>query len=104
VSSDTTLPDPGDVGYEWRREQLLEDAGDTPAPHMDDTHECPRGGCTRRVPPHMLMCRADWHSVPRALRQAVWAAWDNGQGAGSPAHRAAITAAISSVSERNRSQ
>jgi hypothetical protein len=28
---------------------------------------------------------------------AVWAAWDNGAGAGSPAHMAAITAAITAV-------
>ena len=60
-------------------------------------HECPRDGCTRQVPPHMLMCRADWYRVPKPLRDAVWAAWRNGAGAGSPEHTAAITAAIEAV-------
>ena len=68
---------------------------------MDDTHECPGYGCTRRVPEHMLACRADWSRIPRVLRDAVWAAWDNGRGAGSPAHRAAITAAIDAINGRN---
>jgi hypothetical protein len=60
-------------------------------------HECPRDGCTRQVPEHMLMCRNDWYQVPRPLRDAVWAAWRNGAGAGSPEHRAAIAAAIEAV-------
>jgi len=64
---------------------------------MDDTHECPRNGCTRRVPAHMLMCRNDWYRVPGALRSAVWNAWDGGYGAGTPEHTAAITAAIDAV-------
>lgn len=50
-------------------------------------HECPRNGCTRQVPEHMLMCRSDWYRVPRPLRDAVWATWRNGAGAGSPEHR-----------------
>jgi hypothetical protein len=45
----------------------------------------------------MLMCRAHWYAVPKALRNAVWAAWDNGAGSGTSQHRAAITAAIRSV-------
>lgn len=60
-------------------------------------HECPRNGCSRQVPAHMLMCRADWYSVPKPLRDAVWAAWRNGAGAGSPEHAAAIDAAIRAV-------
>jgi hypothetical protein len=48
----------------------------------------------------MLMCRTDWYRVPGALRDAVWAAWDRGRGAGSTEHTAAITAAISAVNER----
>jgi len=45
----------------------------------------------------MLMCRADWYRVPKPLRNAVWAAWRNGAGAGSPEHTAAISAAIRAV-------
>src|SRR5216684_4415646 len=27
---------------------------------IDSTHKCPRNGCDRRVPAHMLMCRNEW--------------------------------------------
>ena len=60
----------------------------------DDTHECPRNGCTRRVPPDQLTCPPDWHAIPKTFRRAVWTAWDDGRGDGSPAHTAAIRAAI----------
>ena len=63
-------------------------------------HECPRDGCTRQVPAHMLMCRADWYQVPRPLRDVVWATWQDGAGAGTPAHLAAVCAAIAAVSAR----
>jgi hypothetical protein len=66
----------------------------------DDTHECPRRGCTRRVRPGRLMCPADWRAVPKPFQRAVWAAWADGRGAGTAAHRAAIRAAIDSVNER----
>jgi hypothetical protein len=45
----------------------------------------------------MLMCRPHWYQVPKPIRGAVWAAWDEGRGAGTPAHRAAIEAAIAAV-------
>jgi hypothetical protein len=61
------------------------------------SHECPGPGCGRQVPGHMLMCRSHWYQVPPALRSAVWAAWDNGAGAGTAAHTHAITAAIESL-------
>ena len=35
--------------------------------------------------------------VPAPLRTAVWSAWQDGAGAGSPAHAAAIRAAIRAV-------
>ncbi len=66
---------------------------------MADTHECPARGCGRRVPSHMLMCRADWYRLPVLARRAVWNAWQGGRGAGTQAHTAAITAAISVVNE-----
>lgn len=65
----------------------------------DSTHECPADGCNRRVAPGMLMCPADWRRVPGPVRRALWRAWDDGAGAGTPAHHAAMAAAIRSVNE-----
>ena len=62
------------------------------------THECPAPVCTERIDPDMLMCPRHWHVVPKPLRKAVWIAWRHGAGAGSPAHRAAMRAAIAAVS------
>jgi hypothetical protein len=45
----------------------------------------------------MLMCPQHWHQVPKPIRAAVWRAWRRGAGAGTPAHRAAMTAAIAAV-------
>jgi hypothetical protein len=45
----------------------------------------------------MLACRPHWYSVPKPLRDAVWAAWEDG--AGSPAHTAAIDAAIRAMNK-----
>jgi hypothetical protein len=45
----------------------------------------------------MLMCGRDWGALRRGAKpyaQAVWRAWNNGEGAGSAAHRAAMAAAI----------
>lgn len=49
------------------------------------------------VPRDMLMCRTHWHKVPWRLRKAVWEAWDDGRGAESREHNAAILAAIKSI-------
>lgn len=67
----------------------------------DDTHECPRTGCTRRVGPGQLLCPQDWHAVPKPFQRAVWSAWQDGRGAGSRAHTAAIRAAINAVNTRS---
>ena len=64
------------------------------------SHDCPAQGCTRGVSPSMLLCRPHWYMVPKPLRDAVWAAWADGTGAGSPAHRAAISAAIDAVNRK----
>lgn len=66
----------------------------------DASHECPASGCTRRVSAGMLLCRPHWYMVPAPLRSAVWHAWAGGTGAGSPAHRRAITETIGAVNER----
>jgi hypothetical protein len=75
-----------------------------PAWPTADTHECPAGDCTRRVPDRMLMCPAHWRTVPAALQDAVWAEWADGHGKGTPGHQVAITDAITAANERNRSQ
>lgn len=61
------------------------------------THDCPANECERQVASHMLMCGRHWRMVPQPLRRAVWAAWRNGAGAGTPEHRAAIRRAIEAV-------
>jgi hypothetical protein len=63
-------------------------------------HDCPATRCTREVRQEMLMCSSHWYMVPAALRTAVWNAWQNGAGAGSAQHTAAINAAIRSVNEK----
>ena len=42
---------------------------------MTPTHQCSVPGCGRSLPLDMLMCRAHWFRVPKALRDEVWAAW-----------------------------
>lgn len=64
------------------------------------THECPATGCTREIRYGMLMCGPHWHMVPAPVRTAVWNAWDDGAGAGTPQHTAAISTAIRSVNEK----
>ena len=62
------------------------------------THECPAPVCTEQVDPDMLLCPTHWNQVRKPLRRAVWIAWNHGAGAGTPAHRAAMRAAIAVVS------
>ncbi len=57
-------------------------------------HTCPGPECGKEIPYDMLACSRHWYQVPKAIRAAVYRAWNNGQGAGSPAHTAAIAAAI----------
>lgn len=64
-------------------------------------HGCPATRCTRRVGSGMLMCRPHWFMVPRLQRDAVWDAWRRA-GAGSPAHRDAILAAVAAVNDKLR--
>jgi len=62
------------------------------------THRCPGPGCGRDVDHSMLMCPECWHLVPNPIRRAVWIAWNRGAGAGTPAHQAAMAAAIGAAS------
>lgn len=67
-------------------------------------HDCPATGCTRRVGRGQLLCRPHWFITPKPLRDAVWDAWRGGLGAGSPAHRDAILAAVEAVNARLRAK
>jgi hypothetical protein len=60
-------------------------------------HECPKNGCNKQIDYTMLMCSRHWYEVPKPLRKAVWRAWQDGAGAGTPEHLAAINAAIAAV-------
>lgn len=64
------------------------------------SHECPGRGCKQRVGTGMLACRPHWYMIPKPLRVAVWAAWRDGAGAGSPEHTAAITAAVKALNTK----
>jgi hypothetical protein len=61
------------------------------------THQCPGPECAAEVDYSQLMCPGHWHQVPKPIRRAVWIAWNRGSGAGTPAHTAAIQAAIAAV-------
>jgi hypothetical protein len=43
------------------------------------------------------MCRLHWYTVPKELRDQVWASWQSGQGAYSRAHRDAVKTAVDAV-------
>jgi hypothetical protein len=43
------------------------------------------------------MCRCHWYTVPKELRDLVWATWRSGQGAYSPEHQDAVRQALSTV-------
>ena len=62
------------------------------------THQCPGPGCAREVDHSMLMCAECWRLVPKPIRRAVYVAWNRGAGAGTPAHQAAMAAAIGAAS------
>jgi hypothetical protein len=61
-------------------------------------HHCPISTCTAdNVADEKLMCYPHWKMVPKSLARPVYAAWDNGEGAGTPEHREACRAAVDHV-------
>jgi len=64
------------------------------------SHRCPGRDCKQRVAGDMLACRPHWYMIPRPLRAAVWAAWRDGAGAGSPEHAAAMAAAVEALNAK----
>jgi hypothetical protein len=63
------------------------------------SHQCPAPECDKTIADDsMLMCSRDWYRVPKPLRTAVWRAYANGAGLGSPALHRAQQVAIMSLS------
>jgi hypothetical protein len=58
---------------------------------------CPIPGCRQQIDPSRLMCRSHWYTVPKELRDQVWATWRSGQGARSADHMGAVHRAIIAV-------
>lgn len=42
-------------------------------------HTCHAIDCGKEVPPEMLMCGRHWFTVPKFLRDRVWATYRDGQ-------------------------
>ncbi len=42
-------------------------------------HLCHAEGCQKAVPPKMFMCKPHWFSLPKRLRDAIWATYRPGQ-------------------------
>ena len=67
-------------------------------------HTCHVPTCDVPVPRQMLMCKRCWYQVPKALRDRVWATYQNGQEAGlvtpSEAWHEAANEAIEAVLEK----
>lgn len=43
------------------------------------THHCHAIGCSRDVPPRLLMCAPHWRSVPGNLQRLIWRTYRAGQ-------------------------
>lgn len=42
-------------------------------------HHCHWPGCTKQVPPAIWGCRPHWFTLPKPLRDRIWAAYRPGQ-------------------------
>lgn len=42
-------------------------------------HECHWPGCGKEVPPAMWGCKGHWFTLPKAVRDKIWAAYRRGQ-------------------------
>jgi hypothetical protein len=61
---------------------------------MNGSHECPGPRCGKQIRDDMLACSRHWYQVSAKTRRRVWAAWRNGEGAGTDEHTAAIYQAV----------
>jgi hypothetical protein len=63
----------------------------------NNVHTCPGPDCGRIVSNGQLACRRHWYQVPKPLRDRVWAAWRDGEGALTREHMDAVEAAIETM-------
>ena len=77
-----------------------------PDPHRPAValHDCPGPGCTTRVSDLVAFCEPDEQRIPAHIREAITVAYDRGRGAGKPAHKAAIAAAVRALIEQGASR
>jgi len=59
--------------------------------------ECAAPRCHGQIDPSRLMCRTHWYTVPKELRDRVWATWRSGNGAYSKEHQDAVRMAVAAV-------
>lgn len=45
----------------------------------DGKHACHWPGCGKEVPPAMWGCKAHWFTLPKRLRDRIWATYQRGQ-------------------------
>lgn len=43
------------------------------------SHHCHATACRVAVPPEMFMCRRHWFSLPKRIRDRIWATYRSGQ-------------------------
>jgi hypothetical protein len=43
------------------------------------SHHCHATGCNVKVPPEMFLCRRHWFSLPKPMRDRIWATYRLGQ-------------------------
>lgn len=66
-------------------------------------HTCHWPGCKKQVPPAMWGCREHWFTLPKELRDKVWAAYRPGQevtGQVGPAYMAAMVLVRDWIADR----
>ena len=67
------------------------------------SHACHATGCNIPVPPKIFMHRAHWFMLPKAMRDAIWAAYRPGQEARkdpSPEYIEAARAAVRHIEQK----
>jgi integrase len=55
--------------------------GNGPGPSRRGAGRCRVPGCTATVSAQRLMCRPHWYTVPKQVRDLIWATWRSGAGA-----------------------
>lgn len=63
------------------------------------SHTCPEPRCEIQVPSNQLACRPHWYSIPKPLRDELWAAYRE-DGQGSERHLAAVDACVAYLEGR----